>query len=115
MTQIEEKLHSEIGASKADRWPFCPGSRRLCRGRAKTPEIYMAEGTVAHHIAEVCLAENKVPDDFMFQVFQQDGFEIEVTDEMLSAVQVYVDVIRKRYHKFVTGQEDGWEDGTPAI
>lgn len=27
----------------------------------------------------------------------------------------YVDVIRKRYHKFVTGDEEGWEDGTPAI
>ena len=27
----------------------------------------------------------------------------------------YVDVIRKRYHKFVTGNEEGWEDGTPAI
>ena len=27
----------------------------------------------------------------------------------------YVDVIRKRYHKFVTGSEEGWEDGTPAI
>lgn len=27
----------------------------------------------------------------------------------------YVDVIRKRYHKFVTGSEEGWEDATPAI
>lgn len=27
----------------------------------------------------------------------------------------YVDVIRKRYHKFVTGSEEGWEDGTPMI
>ena len=27
----------------------------------------------------------------------------------------YVDVIRKRYHKFVTGNEEGWENGTPAI
>lgn len=27
----------------------------------------------------------------------------------------YVDVIRKRYHKFVTGNEDGWEDATPVI
>ena len=25
----------------------------------------------------------------------------------------YVDVIRKRYHKFVTDSEEGWEDGTP--
>lgn len=27
----------------------------------------------------------------------------------------YVDVIRKRYHKFVTGNEEGWEENTPAI
>ena len=27
----------------------------------------------------------------------------------------YVDVIRKRYHKFVTGSEEGWQDATPAI
>lgn len=27
----------------------------------------------------------------------------------------YVDVIRKRYHKFVTGNEEGWQDGTPEI
>lgn len=26
----------------------------------------------------------------------------------------YCDVIRKRYHKFVTGSDEGWEDGTPA-
>ena len=27
----------------------------------------------------------------------------------------YADVIRKRYHKLVTGEYDGWEAGTPAI
>lgn len=27
----------------------------------------------------------------------------------------YVDVIRKRYHKFVTGNEEGWEEATPRI
>ena len=27
----------------------------------------------------------------------------------------YIDVIRKRYHKFVTGSEEGWEDATPVI
>lgn len=27
----------------------------------------------------------------------------------------YVDVIRKRYWKFVTGSEEGWQDGTKAI
>lgn len=27
----------------------------------------------------------------------------------------YVDVVRRRYHKFVTGSEEGWQDATPAI
>lgn len=27
----------------------------------------------------------------------------------------YVDVVRRRYHKFVTGSEEGWQDGTPRI
>lgn len=27
----------------------------------------------------------------------------------------YVDVIRKRYHKFVTGDIEGWEEGTPCV
>jgi DNA modification methylase len=27
----------------------------------------------------------------------------------------YLDVIRRRYHKFVTGSEDGWQEGTPII
>lgn len=27
----------------------------------------------------------------------------------------YVDVIRKRYHKFITGSDEGWENGTPQV
>ncbi len=27
----------------------------------------------------------------------------------------YVDVVRKRYHKFVTGSEEGWQEATPRI
>jgi hypothetical protein len=27
----------------------------------------------------------------------------------------YCDVIRKRYWKFKTGSEEGWQDGTKAI
>ena len=29
--------------------------------------------------------------------------------------EAYVDVIRKRYHKFVTGSEEGWAEATPPI
>lgn len=41
----------------------------------------------------------------------------EQTDRICYGMELdpkYVDVIRKRYHKFVTGNEDGWEYGTPV-
>jgi len=94
MSEIEERVHSEIGASKADRWIPCPGSRRMCRGRKRQPQEWMAEGTVAHHIAELCLKSGDGPGIFVGQMFQQDGFEIEVTEEMAEAVRVYVRAIR---------------------
>ncbi len=34
---------------------------------------------------------------------------------MMELDKKYADVIRKRYYKFVTGNEEGWEKGTPAI
>jgi len=94
MSEIEERVHSEIGASKADRWIPCPGSRRMCRGRKRQPQEWMSEGTVAHHIAELCLKSGDGPGIFVGQIFQQDGFEIGVTEEMAEAVRVYVRAIR---------------------
>lgn len=35
--------------------------------------------------------------------------------EIRHQYNISVDVIRKRYHKFITGDEEGWEDGTAAI
>jgi len=34
---------------------------------------------------------------------------------MMELDEHYVDVIRKRYHKFVTGSEEGWEINTPKL
>jgi DNA modification methylase len=34
---------------------------------------------------------------------------------MMELDEKYVDVIRKRYHKFITGSEEGWEKATPVI
>lgn len=42
----------------------------------------------------------------------------EQTDRICYGMELdpkYVDVIRKRYWKFVNGSEDGWEEGTPCI
>lgn len=42
----------------------------------------------------------------------------EQTDRTCYGMEIdlkYVDVIRKRYHKFVTGSIDGWEEATPCL
>lgn len=59
--------------------------------------------------------------DIVLDVFGGSGSTLiacEQTDRtcyMMELDPKYVDVIRKRYHKFVTGNEEGWEDGTPKI
>ena len=48
--------HSRIGASSASRWMGCPGSVRLCEHAPHgAASKYAAEGTLAHHIAELYL------------------------------------------------------------
>ena len=42
----------------------------------------------------------------------------EQTDRTCFGMEIsesYTDVVRRRYHKFVTGSEQGWENATPAI
>lgn len=60
-------------------------------------------------------------DEIVLDVFGGSGSTLiacEQTDRtcyMMELDPKYVDVIRKRYHKFVTGSEEGWEDGTPTV
>lgn len=109
--KIEQIAHSVIGASSCERWWNCPGSVKL---NEKVPAFagskYTAEGTVAHHIADIQLkgyitvdasgndgalvAEFPVLEDEIGRSYVEDGFEIEVTDNMTEAIQVYVDTVQ---------------------
>lgn len=89
--------HSSLGPSGAKRWMNCPGSVRLCAGVPKPPASeYAAEGTVAHALAEE-YATGAI--DYLDlasrvgNVISQDGFEIEVTDEMVDGAALYSDTI----------------------
>ena len=59
-------------------------------------------------------------DEIILDLFLGSGSTLiacEQTDRTCYGMELdpkYVDVIRKRYHKFVTGSEEGWEDGTPT-
>jgi len=86
----DNKVHSEHGASSAYRWLACPGSVSLSRGiRDKTSE-YAIEGTAAHELAELALKKER---DASFWIGMQIE-NVEVTEEMAEAVQVYVDHIK---------------------
>ena len=88
-------VHSELGASQASRWDACPGSVALSRGMPNHASEYAAEGTVAHEVAAFCLKDSSDPMDQVGNLLRVDGFDIEVTEEMAKAVQVYLDVVRQ--------------------
>jgi hypothetical protein len=93
--------HSYIGASSAARWLACPGSVRLYKELTqRRATIYAATGTVAHELCEKCLLENRDPLEYLGKVFEQDGFQVEVTDQMAAGVRLYKEHIRLDLAKF---------------
>ncbi len=60
-------------------------------------------------------------DEIVLDLFLGSGSTLiacEQTDRTCYGMELdekYVDVIRRRYHKFVTGSEEGWEDATPKV
>ena len=86
--------HSKIGASSADRWMTCPGSVRLSAGLPNYTSEFAAEGTAAHTLAEQCYTSGMAPETFIGKDIHVDKFEIEVTQDMCDAVQVYLDTIK---------------------
>lgn len=96
MHTVAEKDHAELGPSSWDRWSNCPGSVILSRGLPRTTSIYAAEGTVAHEIADRVLREEVAEaKELLDQTFQCEGHDIVVDEEMVDAVNFYVDYVRQ--------------------
>ena len=90
--------HAVLGPSSAERWMNCPGSVALCANCPPAPaNIYAAEGTVAHRWAEQLVSENMGELELLALVGTKDtaeGFDIEITREMVEGIQLYRDTIR---------------------
>ena len=76
-----------IRPSKAAAAIECSATLTLTVGMAETSSSYAKEGSAAHHAAEQILL-GRVPPAFV----EIDGEEILITEEMLDAVQPYVDL-----------------------
>ena len=59
------KKHAILGPSSAERWMTCPGSVALCSTEGNTSSSYADEGTAAHYLAAVCLAEGTMPEQLI--------------------------------------------------
>jgi len=87
--------HAKLSPSAAKRWMTCPGSINLVDGLGienKTSK-YAAEGTVAHEVGEQCLLKNLEPKSFLGKTLEADGFKFKVNQNMVEAVDVYVDYV----------------------
>lgn len=102
--------HSPIGASSCERWLNCPGSVNLAKGLPPSKSsIYAATGTVAHMLGEKILVETLTGtsardqwglDDEIGRTYVESDFEIEVTEEMAEAVEVYIDSVVEYANKY---------------
>lgn len=114
--------HSTIGPSAASRWMACPGSVALCATLPKRTSTYADEGSAAHALGEKYLRDQildlsarkgmwLVQDGrewYLEKTKPKSGVAFEVTQDMIDAVQVYVDHIdgieseHKAYEKKLT-------------
>lgn len=106
---IEPSEHAELSASSADRWTTCTASPALIRGLPNRATKYAAEGTAAHFIAAECQRAGGWHDGKMYLgvpaknfcgIAKVEGYEIEITDEMLASVQEFLDYIIENEHPY---------------
>lgn len=83
--------HAKLSASGSSKWMNCPGSITLENNLSNVSSEFAAEGTAAHEVATECLI-NKVPArNYLGEKINVEGYEFEVTHEMVGAVQQYLD------------------------
>lgn len=89
--------HSKYPPSGAKRWCNCPGSVALSEGEDDGANEYTAEGSLAHEICALTLTTSALSRELLEELvgdtYMIDGFEIEVTEEMVEAVILYVKTI----------------------
>lgn len=93
----EENEHYELGGSNIERWWNCSKSVSESRKYPPSPpNKFSAEGTAAHDLGSKLLnlvldKPGGVPPFHVGEILTVDGFDIEITEEMLEHVHSYVD------------------------
>lgn len=102
-----QRAHAQLAPSAAYRWINCPGSIKASEGIEERSSTYAAEGTAAHELASHCLSQNIEPGRYLGEFIdinddkvrikhgvEANGITVfEITEEMVDAVQTYVDFV----------------------
>lgn len=89
------KAHSSLGGSGAHRWLVCTAAPGACADIPSKTTEYAAEGNAAHAIGAKCLIEDLVAAQFIGTTVTTETGDIEVTEEMAEAIQIYLDTVRE--------------------
>jgi hypothetical protein len=85
--------HAKRAPSSAYRWINCLASIPMSEGLESPPNEYAANGSVIHHIAEICLQSDQSADEYIGRKFSHDGFDFIVDQEMADIAQDYVEYV----------------------
>lgn len=92
---MTELAHATLSPSGAERWSTCPASVQLEAGYPDSSSDYADEGTAAHAVAEMALREGQDAMAYKGQrIPMRGGIAVEVTADMATEVQKYVDYVR---------------------
>lgn len=94
--------HAVLSASGAPGWMRCHGKLAMEKPFPETSSKYADEGTAAHEVAAMCLQQGQDASAFAGRVItvargegaQRTERQFEVNEEMVEAVQDYVDIVR---------------------
>ncbi len=90
-------FHSKVSPSSFERVLLCPGSVALCATVPESkPTEFAAEGTVFHTLASRCLKYGFEPWDFLGNTMSADGFDFEISDEMVDYLSDGLDRLRSQ-------------------
>lgn len=120
--------HSRFSPSAGDRDTLCPPSFLINEKIADRNSADSAHGTAAHHLADLCLKQDKDAELFAAcriavgpkgqctflhekRELREDEMEFEVDDEMVNGVQMYLDLCREidgEHHYEVRVEHTKW-------
>jgi hypothetical protein len=94
MTVHSDRYHAVWSASStASNWTCAGRMAMVSIAPDAKSSIYAAEGTAAHEISEKALRGDKDCSKFLGEVYTIDGFDVEITEELTSSAQRYVDYV----------------------